>query len=461
MRGWIAILGVCFVYVVGERALRRRDTIIANQRADAARLRQRAEQEMGRAHDLALEAARLRSEFLDNMSHEILTPLNGIVGMTRLLLDAGLTAQQREFAEAVQSSGEMLRGIIQDVLDFSRLSDGQFVLEEDTFDPHDVMERAAAQFARQAQKRGIKLTLELEHELPHLVAGDPHRLEQILSNLVSNAVKFSKQGEIVMRAGQIDQSVNEVTLSFEVSDTGIGIAAEQRNAIFQPFLQVDGSTRRNYGGSGLGLAIAARLARQMGGTIEVESELHHGSTFRFTACLAKTNRQRAENLSHASGHACGNRKPPAITVLVAEDNPVNQKLAQSQLHTLGFAADVVNSGQEALDALALKPYPIVLMDCQMPGMDGYEATAEIRRREAPHAHRTIVIAMTAHALSGAREKCQAAGMDDYISKPVDVDDLDATLRRWIESPAAGANGNAPHSSERNSSDQNSRDGRQT
>src|SRR6185437_3142658 len=193
------------------------------------------------------------------------------------LLDAGLTAQQREFAEAVQSSGEMLRGIIQDVLDFSRLSDGQFVLEEDTFDPHDVMERAAAQFARQAQKRGIKLTLELDHALPHLVAGDPHRLEQILSNLVSNAVKFSKQGEIVMRAGQIDQSVNEVTLSFEVSDTGIGIAAEQRNAIFQPFLQVDGSTRRNYGGSGLGLAIAARLARQMAGKIEVESELHHGS----------------------------------------------------------------------------------------------------------------------------------------------------------------------------------------
>ncbi len=415
-------------------------------------LRHLAEEEMARARDLALEAARLRSEFLDNMSHEILTPLNGIVGMTRLLLDAGLTAEQREYAEAVRASGQALCVIVDDVLDFSNLSQGQFVLEEDTFDPHDAMERVAAQFVRQAQKRGIKLTLELEQGLPHLVAGDSHRLEQILSNLVSNAIKFSNQGEIVMRAGQLDESANEVTLSFEVSDTGIGIAADQQSAIFQPFTQVNGSTSRNYGGSGLGLAIAAHLVREMGGQIEVESELRCGSTFRFTAHLAKTIRQKAEDLAHAGSSVGGNGKPPAITVLVAEDNPVNQKLAQSQLNVLGFAADVVNDGQEALDALALKPYPIVLMDCQMPGMDGYEATAEIRRREAGSAHRTIVIAMTAHALSGAREKCQAAGMDGYITKPVDLDDLDATLKRWTQASSAGTNGNSRHASEQNSRD---------
>jgi len=411
-------------------------------------MRQQAEEEMARAHRLALEAARLRTEFLDNVSHEILTPLNGIVGMTQLLLGTSLTAEQRECAEAVQSSGETLRGIVEDVLDFSNLSEGKLVLEDGEFDPHVSIEQVAAQFAPRAQKCGLKLALELDERLPHLVVGDARRLEQILSNLVSNAVKFSNQGEIVMRAGQSDESADEVTLSFEVSDTGIGIAADHQSKIFQPFSQVDGSTSRNYGGSGLGLAIVAQLVRQMGGQIGVESELGRGSTFRFTARMAKTIRQRTEDLVHASSHAGESGKPPAIRVLVVEDNPVNQKLAQSQLNTLGFAADVVDSGQEALDALTLKPYPIVLMDCQMPGIDGYEATAEIRRREARSAHRTIVIAMTAHALNGAREKCEAAGMDDYIGKPVDIDDLDAILKRWTQALSARA------------SDEHSRNGRQ-
>jgi signal transduction histidine kinase/CheY-like chemotaxis protein len=431
------IVAVGFVYVLVVQAIRRRDTIIACQCAAANELRQRAEQEIARARDLALETARLRSEFLDNMSHEIRTPLNGIVGMTRLLLDAGLTAEQREYAEAVRLSGELLRGIVEDVLDFSNLSDGQFVLEENEFDPHDAMKRVAAQFTRQAHKRGIKLTLELDARLPHLVAGDSRRLEQILSNLVSNAVKFSNEGEIMMRAGQIDESAGEVTLSFEVSDNGIGIASDQQSAIFQPFSQVDGSTSRNYGGSGLGLAICAELVRQMGGQISVESSLGRGSIFRFTAHLLKPGCQNTDSVSH-EGTPASEADHPTTTILVVEDYPVNQKLTQTQLNILGFGADVVSDGREALDAIALKPYPIVLMDCQMPGMDGYEATAEIRRREAGSAHRTIVIAMTAHALNGAREKCQAAGMDDYISKPVDVDDLDATLRRWTRVSSAGA-----------------------
>jgi signal transduction histidine kinase/CheY-like chemotaxis protein len=443
--GAMGIVAVCLICLLG-RAIRRRDVY-----RDVT-LRQRAEEEMARARDLALEAARLRSKFLDNMSHEILTPLNGIVGMTQLLLDAGLTADQRGYAEAVLLSGQALCGIVEDVLDFSNLCRGQFVLEEGTFDPHDAMERVAAQFAGQAQRRGIRLTLELDQGLPHMVVGDSRRLEQILTNLVGNALKFSDQGKIVTRAGQIAESADEVTLSFEVSDTGIGIAADQQGAIFQPFSQVDGSTTRKYGGAGLGLAIVAQLVRQMGGQIRVESELGRGSTFRFTARLAKTGHQNAENLASASSLVDETGTPPAITVLVAEDNPVNQKLAQSQLHLLGFAADVVNGGQEALDALALKPYPIVLMDCQMPGMDGYEATFEIRRREAATTHRTIVIAMTAHALNGAREKCQAAGMDDYISKPVDLDDLDATLRRWTQASSTGANGNAPRASDRASGD---------
>ncbi|HVB79275.1 MAG TPA: ATP-binding protein [Candidatus Binataceae bacterium] len=436
----MAVVVVPFVYLLVGRTIRRRDTNTELKRA---------EEEMTRARNLALETARLRSEFLDNMSHEILTPLNGIVGMIQLLLDTELTAKQHEYVEAVRLSGQALRGILNDVLDFSALSQGQYIFEETAFDPHDSMERVAAKFAQQAQKRGIKLTLELDQGLPHLVVGDSHRLEQILSNLVSNAVKFSDEGKIVMRAAQVDESADEVTLSFAVSDTGIGIAAEWQGAIFQPFSQVDGSASRNHGGSGLGLALVAQLVRQMGGQIGVASELSRGSTFRFTARLAKTLRQTAADPAGASNRAGHHGKASATAILVAEDNPVNRKLAQSQLNALGFAADVVNGGQEALDALALKPYSIVLMDCQMPGMDGYAAAAEIRRREASSARRTIIIAMTAHALNFAREKCQDAGMDDYISKPVDLDDLGATLKRWTRASSAGSNG---HVSQANGQD---------
>jgi len=441
--GVIAIMTVGLVFVLGERALRRRDAIITYQRAAAVALGQRAEKEVARAQDLALEAARLRTEFLSNVSHEILTPLNAIVGMSRLLLDSGLSAQQHEYAEAVRSSGDMLRSIVKDVLDFSYLADGEFVLEEGQFDPHHSMERVAALFVGQVEKAGLKLTLELDERLPHLAVGDSRRLEQILTNLVSNAVKFSERGKVMMRARQRDESANDRTLAFEVSDEGIGIAAAHQSRIFQPFAQIDGSASRKYGGSGLGLAIAAELVRQMGGKIWLESELHGGSTFHFTVQVGKPAESgQSGTVSRSeianSGDHDRDAAQPTITILVAEDNPVNQKLTQTQLRILGFAADVVGDGREALEALALKPYPIVLMDCQMPGTDGYEATAEIRRRETGSAQHTIVIAMTAHALSGAREKCQASGMDDYISKPVDLDYLEATLKRWARTSASGA-----------------------
>jgi len=441
--GVIAIMTVGLVFVLGERALRRRDAIITYQSAAAVALGQRAEKEVARAQDLALEAARLRTEFLSNVSHEILTPLNAIVGMSRLLLDSGLSAQQHEYAEAVRSSGYMLRSIVKDVLDFSYLADGEFVLEEGQFDPHHSMERVAALFVGQVEKAGLKLTLELDERLPHLAVGDSRRLEQILTNLVSNAVKFSERGKVMMRARQRDESANDRTLAFEVSDEGIGIAAAHQSRIFQPFAQIDGSASRKYGGSGLGLAIAAELVRQMGGKIWLESELHGGSTFHFTVQVGKPAESgQSGTVSRSeianSGDHDRDAAQPTITILVAEDNPVNQKLTQTQLRILGFAADVVGDGREALEALALKPYPIVLMDCQMPGTDGYEATAEIRRRETGSAQHTIVIAMTAHALSGAREKCQASGMDDYISKPVDLDDLEATLKRWARTSASGA-----------------------
>ncbi len=400
----------------------------------------RYENELARAHALALETARLRSEFLSNVSHEVLTPLNGIVGMSRLLLNSELSLRQREYAEAVRASGDMLRGVIEDVLDFSHLADGRFVLDQSEFDPHASMECVAAQFAAAAQQRGLKLTVELDERLPHLVRGDPRRLEQILVNLVSNAVKFTERGEIVMRASKAAGAADGVTLMFEVSDTGIGIAPDQQGKIFQPFSQIDGSASRKYGGSGLGLAICAELVRLMDGEISMESEPGRGSTFRFTARMAPTG--VAAPGSGAQGGAGDGAVETPVVILVVEDNEINQKLTQAQLDVLGLRSDVVNDGREALAALARKRYPIVLMDCQMPGMDGYAATSEIRRLEAGSGRRTVVIGVTAHALSGSAEKCRAAGMDDYISKPVDIEDLKTILSRWTDvRPAAGGNSN--------------------
>ncbi len=402
--------------------------------------RMRAENETAHAHALALETARLRSEFLSNVSHEVLTPLNGIVGMSRLLLNSGLSTPQREYAEALRSSSDMLRGMIEDVLDFSRLADGRFVLEKRGFDPRDSIERVAAQFAASARQRGLALTLEIDERLPRRVTGDPRRLEQILINLVSNAVKFTERGQIVMRARKADDGADGVTLMFEVSDTGIGIAADQHGRIFQPFSQIDGSASRKYGGSGLGLAICAELVRLMDGEISLDSAPGRGSTFRFTVRMSAPPLEAPGSGARDDDRNREAKVETPIAVLVVEDNEVNQKLTQAQLDVLGLQSDVVNDGREALAALARKRYPIVLMDCQMPGMDGYEATAEIRRLEAGSGRRTTIIGVTAHALSGAAEKCRAAGMDDYISKPVEIEDLRALLSRWADvRPAPSGN----------------------
>jgi len=344
-----------------------------------------AEAETANARRLALEAASLRNEFLSNISHELLTPLNAVLGMSQLLLDTTLAMRQREYAETIRSSGELLRDIVEDVLDFSHLSEGRFVLEENQFDPHDTLERAAGWFSGAAQKRGLRLTLVLDEGLPRRVIGDSHRLEQILTNLLSNAVKFTERGEIVMRACASTESAHDISLAFEVSDTGIGIDSDHQYKIFQPFSQVDGSASRKYGGSGLGLAICAELVRLMDGQISVKSALGQGSTFYFTAKMGLP--AIATAAADANDGAGGDASQP----LMVEDNLVNQKLTETQLMILGFGVDVANDGREALDAIARKDYPIVLMDWQMPKLDGYEATAEIRRRESGSGKHAIVI----------------------------------------------------------------------
>jgi PAS domain S-box-containing protein len=390
------------------------------------REQRRAREEIGRARDLALRAAEAKSQFLANVSHEIRTPMNAILGMTGLLVDEAKDARQREQLETVRTAADALLALINDLLDFSKIEAGKMRLEEQDFDPREVVELAVELFASRARGKGLELSVAAGPDLPAAVRGDPGRLRQVLLNLVGNAVKFTERGSV-----RVGVAAAPDGLRFEIVDTGIGIPAESFARLFQSFSQVDGSTTRRYEGTGLGLAISRQLVELMRGRIGAESEPGRGSKFWFEVPLARGRAPARDEEPALPAPVAASRR---LRVLVVEDNSVNQKVLLMLLRRLGHAAEAVAGGREALESLAGIRYDLILMDCQMPDMDGYETTRELRRREAPDGPRTPVVALTANVLPEDRQRCFEAGMDEFLAKPVRIEDLARVLADRLRAP---------------------------
>jgi signal transduction histidine kinase/ActR/RegA family two-component response regulator len=386
---------------------------------------QRRSIQLEEARKKAEAANEAKSEFLAAMSHEVRTPMNAIIGMTELALHTDLTHEQKRYLETVRTSADSMISVLNDILDFSKIEAGKLDLHPVPFRLRESLSQNLAALGVKASEKNLELACQVGREVPDWIIGDPNRLGQIVTNLVGNAIKFTDEGEVFVRV-KVDESATEddsILLRFTVADTGIGIAPEKQQIIFESFMQADGSTTRKYGGTGLGLTISSRLARMMNGRIWVESDTGRGSTFYFTAKFEKpaglVETPLPEQITHHSRSSKLTEKVDRpLHVLLAEDNPINQELAVELLEMRGHSVRIAGNGVEVLAALERESFDVVLMDVQMPEMDGFQATKAIRSREKQSGAHIPIIAITGFAMKGDRQRCLDAGMDSYISKPL-------------------------------------------